>query len=79
MSSWNDYDKCKYCGGENCDYADASDGIGGYSCRDCGVYTAIRIQRLSLEELNAEREDFDLPPLDELPELLDLYWEVAEQ
>ncbi len=65
MSGYSESTTCPECGGDNFERSQDDDDISAF-CYDCGYeYHTIK-HFASLEEVNEERAEVDLPPLKEL-------------
>ena len=66
MSSYAETEECPRCGGQLEAEHDSSNPYGNYgTCIDCGYGYSVKVDLLTMEELNELRKDWELPPLTE--------------
>lgn len=67
MSSSGETIECGRCGGEHFEVFHDSDPMGNSgSCLDCGYCYYTTETQMTLQEVNEERAECDMPPLEEL-------------
>ncbi len=76
MSTHSYSQGCFFCGAEDTAHIceDNKPPSIDYTCLECGMYSIVKWERLTLDELNMERKDLmELEPLKERKELLNDY------
>ena len=69
MASHGYVDECPNCGNEDADYCNESRPFTftTITCSACGFYSIPKSGQMSLEDVNEERENRELEPLESLP------------
>ena len=70
MSTFTETERCPKCGENYFDVTTSSDAseVAG-ACLNCGYFYGVHENQYTLEELNEQRVECDLPPLEKLPKI----------